>query len=86
MTETETAPKQDSPGNGNGRRTDVVAALFRFQSLFGLVAVFVVAVAFSRSGLTSRTMSASGMSAWSRTSRTWWCVPAANSANGRSPR
>jgi ribose transport system permease protein len=28
-------------------RTDVAAALFRFQSLFGLVAVFVVAVVFS---------------------------------------
>jgi ribose transport system permease protein len=49
---TETATKQESPapeGNGNGtaRRTDWVATLFRFQSLFGLVAVFVVAVVFS---------------------------------------
>ena len=35
------------PPKTPGRRTEVVAALFRFQSLFGLVAVFVVAVVFS---------------------------------------
>jgi ribose transport system permease protein len=49
MTDTDMATKPESPAppGRNGRRTDVVAALFRFQSLFGLVAVFVVAVVFS---------------------------------------
>jgi ribose transport system permease protein len=36
---------QESPPEA--RRTDLVSVLFRFQSLFGLVAVFVVAVVFS---------------------------------------
>ncbi len=49
MTEvtTKDTEKQAPPPDRPGRRTDVVAALFRFQSLFGLVAVFVVAVVFS---------------------------------------
>jgi ribose transport system permease protein len=36
-----------TPPKKSGRRTSVVATLFRFQSLFGLVAVFAVAVIFS---------------------------------------
>jgi ribose transport system permease protein len=48
-TDTVTKPDETPPPKGKpaARRTDVVAALFRFQSLFGLVAVFVVAVVFS---------------------------------------
>lgn len=41
------AEPEPPPNTKSGRRTDIVAALFRFQSLFGLVAVFVVAVVFS---------------------------------------
>ena len=44
---TTTEPEGPPSRNGSARRGEVVAALFRFQSLFGLVAVFVVAVVFS---------------------------------------
>jgi ribose transport system permease protein len=41
------SPKDEARSGESRRRSDLVAALFRFQSLFGLVAVFVVAVVFS---------------------------------------
>jgi ribose transport system permease protein len=47
VTTEQTGAEPGPPDRKPGRRTDVVSALFRFQSLFGLVAVFVVAVVFS---------------------------------------
>jgi ribose transport system permease protein len=43
----ETADPRPPERDGQRRRTELAASLFRFQSLFGLVAVFVVAVVFS---------------------------------------
>jgi ribose transport system permease protein len=46
---TPSAPARAHPPGGTGTGAAVIAALFRFQSLFGLVVVFLAAVAYSPS-------------------------------------
>jgi ribose transport system permease protein len=44
---TDIAPVEPKPDETRSRRRELVSVIFRFQSLFGLVAVFIAAVAFS---------------------------------------
>src|SRR5687767_11209851 len=47
VTTKQAGAEPEPPAPRKKQRRDIVDALFRFQSLFGLVAVFVVAVVFS---------------------------------------